>query len=394
MKILLCHNHYQQPGGEDRVFASEADLLQSRGHQVVRFTLHNDAIDNVSRARLLRNTVWNTDAADQLETLIQRERPDLMHCTNIFPLISPAAYHVAKRHQVAVVQSLHNYRLLCPKAQFVRNGQVCESCLGKSIAWPAVVHGCYRDSRSASAAVAAMLAYHRGKNSWIEMVDRYIAPTFFVRDKHIQGGLPAEKIEVKPNFVFPDPGRGTGGGNYGLFVGRLSPEKGLETLLAAWPHLHSNLVLRIIGDGPLSEKVQAAANSDRRIEWLGRCDTTRVFAELAEAQCLIMPSVCYETFGLSIVEAYATGTPVIASNLGAMAELVEDDQTGFLFAPNDPYDLARKVDRLVAEPTTRFRDRAREEFEQRYTADANYDALVSIYDAALGRRETTPLCAV
>jgi glycosyltransferase involved in cell wall biosynthesis len=394
VKILLCHNQYQQPGGEDRVFASEASLLESRGHQVVRFTMHNDSIEEIGRLRLLKNTFWNADAADQLEALIRCERPELMHCTNIFPLISPAAYYAAKRHGVAVVQSLHNYRLLCPKAQFVRNGRICESCLGKSIAWPAVVHGCYRDSRPASAAVAAMLAYHWGKNSWTEMVDRYIVPTRFVKDKYVQGGLPADKIDVKPNFVFPDPGSAAGGGSFGLFVGRLSAEKGIETLLDAWRLRKSDLALKIIGDGPLANKVQAAASADRRIEWLGHCGSQRVFAELGQARCLIMPSICYETFGLSMIEAFAKGTPVIASNLGAMAELVEDDRNGLLFAPGDPHDLAQKVDQLLAESSSRFRDQARNAYQQKYTADKNYDALVQIYEAALGRRETPQLCTV
>lgn len=392
MKILLCHNHYQQRGGEDRVFESESALLESRGHEIVRFTVHNDAVTNFGRLDLLKKTVWNTEAADQLDAVIQREQPELMHCTNIFPLISPAAYYVAKQHGVAVVQSLHNYRLLCPKAQFVRNGKICESCLGKSIAWPAVVHGCYRESRTASAAVTAMLAYHHRRQSWTEMVDRFITPTQFAKDKHIEGGLPAEKIEVKPNFIVNDPGVGSGSGGYELFVGRLSAEKGIETLLAAWRNLPGDRKLKIIGDGPLADMVEQSARSDQRIEWLGHCDAQRVFAELRQARCLIMPSICYETFGLTIIEAFASGTPVITSRLGAMAELIDEGRTGWLVNAGDASDLAEKIAQLDNADSTSLRQQARDEFEQKYSAEENYHTLIRIYDQALGRNPLPELC--
>jgi glycosyltransferase involved in cell wall biosynthesis len=383
MKVLLCHNHYQHPGGEDRVFWDEGTLLESRGHTVTRFTMHNDVIAQIGRLDLARKTLWNTDAANQLRSLIQQQQPDVMHCTNLFPLISPAAYYVARKMRVAVVQSLHNYRMICPKAQFMRDGRVCEKCLGKSIAWPAIRHACYRESRSATATIVAMLAYHRRKKTWTTMVDRYITPTQFVKDKYVEGGFPTEKIEVKPNFVFPDPGAGSGDGQYFVFAGRLSPEKGLDTLLDAWSQLPPDVHLRIVGDGPMASRVQRAADSDSRIRWLGRVNATEVLTILDQARCLIMPSVCYETFGLTIAEAFAKGTPVIVSNLGAMAELVDDGRTGLLFEPNDSADLARKVQQLLADSTTPFRAQARSEFELNYSADRNYDRLVEIYDRAV-----------
>ena len=262
MRILLCHNHYQHSGGEDRVFWDEGTLLESHGHEVTRFTMHNDVIDEIGRLDLLKKTLWNTDSANRLRSLIRQQQPDVMHCTNLFPLISPAVYYVAKDESVAVVQSLHNYRLICPKAQFVRDGKVCEKCLGKSIAWPAIRHACYKDSRSATAVVVAMLAFHRRKKTWAKMVDRFITPTQFVKEKYVEGGFPAEKIDVKPNFVIPDPGPGSGGGEYFVFAGRLSPEKGLDTLLDAWSKLPSDLNLKIVGDGPMAGQVQRAANSD------------------------------------------------------------------------------------------------------------------------------------
>ena len=170
--------------------------------------------------------------------------------------------------------------------------------------------------------------------------------------KLIQGNLPADRIVVKPNFVDPDPGAGRGRGGYAIFVGRLSPEKGLETLLDAWTRLSADLngmPLKIVGDGPLAPTVKLAAEQNSRIEWLGSRSLTEVLTLVGDATMLVMPSIWYETFGRTIIEAYACGTPVIASNLGAMAELVVDGETGLLFAPGDADDLAAKVRSLASD---------------------------------------------
>ncbi|MDE0866827.1 MAG: glycosyltransferase [Rubripirellula sp.] len=383
MKILLCHNLYQQPGGEDRVFEDEGSLLEMYGHEVVRFTMRNDSIEEISKIQLVAKTFWNSEAAKQLGDIIRHERPQVMHCTNTFPLISPAAYQVAKDNGLGVVQSIHNYRMLCPKAQFVRDGQVCEKCLGKTFAWPAIYHGCYKGSRSATTVVAAMTAYHRSRKTWDRLVDCFIAPTQFVKDKHVEAGFDAEKIVVKPNFVFPDPGTGSGAGNYAAFAGRLSPEKGVDTLLETWQHINRDIPLKIAGDGPLAAKVQQAANSDSRIEWLGQIDKEQVTQILGNATCLIMPSVCYETFGLTIVEAFAKGTPVIASNMGAMAELIRDGKNGFLVKPGDARQLANKVELMFTQRAAQFRRAARNEYDQKYTAEANHVWLNDIYASTL-----------
>jgi glycosyltransferase involved in cell wall biosynthesis len=393
MKVLLCHNYYQQPGGEDQVFEDESALLEAHGHDVVRYTLHNDSIDQLGKLDLLRKTLWNHQSAEAIRETIRRTRPDVMHCHNVFPLISPAAYHVAKQEQVAVVQTLHNYRTVCPKAVLLRDGKICESCLGKSIAWPAIVHSCYRDSRAASATVAALLAFHRAKKTWTHSVDRFIALTEFSKQKHVEGGLPAEKIDVKPNFVNPDPKIGGGNGDYAVFVGRLSPEKGIETLLDGWSHLKRDLNLKIIGDGPLADDVRRAAQEDARIEWLGRREFSEVCDIVGEAQCLVMPSVWYETFGRTIVEAYAKGTPVIASRLGAMQELVAEGRTGLLFDPGDPVNLAATVEQLLSRPDQlpAYRERARQEYESHFTPEANYEQLIGVYERALGADSPKPV---
>ena len=392
MKVLVCHNFYTRPGGEDRVYADETALLETHGHAVTRFERHNDAIADMGRARLVTDTFWSRETERALDGLIRAERPDVMHCHNTFPLISPSAYAAAKAHGVAVVQTLHNYRLVCPKAELMREGRVCEKCLGRTFAAPAIRHACYRGSRSATATLAAMLAWHRARGT-LEHVDRFIVPTVFVKAKMVEGGLAPERITPKPNFVSgtPEPGEGAKGGRKGVvFVGRLSPEKGVNVLLDAWSRLKSDVELRILGDGPLAPDVAAAAERDRRIVPLGHRDRDAVMDEIGAASLLVMPSVWYETFGLCIVEAYAKGTPVIASDLGAMAELV-DETTGRRVPPGDAGVLARTVDDLLSAPEqlAAMRRAARARYEASYSAEANYPLLAGVYAEAMERAAAT-----
>lgn len=396
MKLLLCHNYYQQRGGEDQSFEDEARLLENHGHDVVRYTVHNDEIEQMSRVSVARRTLFNRRTLDELRTLIRRQRPDVMHCTNTFPLISPAAYAAARAEGVAVVQALRNYRLLCPSALLMRDGRVCEDCVGKTFAWPGVRHACYRDSRAATAVVATMLAAQRVRKTWDRDVDLFYTLTEFARQKLIEGQLPAERIVVKPNFVDPDPGIGPGGGDYAVFVGRLSPEKGLDTLLAAWAQLADrdiNIPLKIIGDGPQAELVRAAALVNSNIEWLGRRPLAEALSIVGDASFLVMPSIWYETFGRTIIEAYAKGTPVIASNLGAMAELVDHGFTGMHFQPGDPGDLASKVNEMLSDDVrlSAMRRAARGEYERKYTAESNYQQLLAIYERALANMHSESL---
>ena len=373
------------------MFEDEGALLEKYGHQVFRFTISNDSIVDLNRIELVAKTFWNKAVASELDQIICRDRPDVMHVTNAFPLISPSAYKVAKDHGVGVVQSIHNYRMLCPKAQFVRNSQVCEKCLGKRFAWPAIYHACYKENRLATTVVAAMTAFHRARNSWTQLVDRFIAPTQFVKDKHVEGGFDARQIDVKPNFVFPDPGSGSGDGNYVAFAGRLSAEKGVDTLLETWQHLSANVRLKIAGDGPLADRVKAAADADNRIEWLGRIEKKEMFDLLGQATCLIMPSVCYETFGLTIVEAFSKGTPVVVSRMGAMQELVQDERNGFLVEPGNAKQFAATIDQVFSMDTAELRVAARQDFELKYTAEANQEWLIDIYNKALSQQVQSPL---
>ncbi len=387
LKLLLVHNYYRQRGGEDVVFEAEARLLEGHGHEVLRYEARNEGLDEIAPWTLARRSLWNGRAHRELRRLIARERPSLVHVHNTMPVISPAVYYAARQAGVPVVQTLHNYRLLCPSAVLFRAGAVCEACLHRSVALPAVRYGCYRGSRAASTVVATTSALQRLLGTWTRCVDVFLALTDFARAKFIEGGLPPDRIVVKPNFA-PDRLVERREDAYALFVGRLSPEKGVEPLLEAWRRLGGRIRLRVIGDGPASHLVADAVSAGLAIDFLGRRSPEEVSAAMAGARFLVFPSVWYETFGLTIVEAYAAGLPVLASDLGAMADLVEHGVTGLRFRPGDSEHLVQQVDWALAHPDDMrvMGSNARREYEDRYTPERNYALLIDAYQAAIRRR--------
>ena len=386
--MLLVHNLYQQAGGEDVVVAAETSLLRARGHTVLPYTVHNDAVREMNPLAVGLRTIWSQPTYRKVRELIRTERPDVAHVHNTLPLVSPAVYYAAAAGDVPVVHTVHNYRIACPNGLLFRDGHCCTECVGRVVPWPGVLHACYRNNRGATAAVSAMLSTHRMLGTWRSRVDAYIAPTEFARARLIDAGLPPAKVIVKPHFVDPDPGSGERGGRYALFVGRLSSEKGVATLLEAWRRLGAAVPLRIVGDGPLRSAVTSASATTPSIEWLGARQSQEIFELLRGAACLIFASEAYETFGRVIIEAFATGTPVIAAGHGAAAELVRDGHNGLHFSHRDPVDLAEKVRLLIGNPDVAVRMglAARADFEARYSADANYGALMKIYDDVRGRR--------
>lgn len=388
MRVLSIHNAYQIRGGEDESRASEEQLLRDHGHKVDIYQDTNDRISTLNPAQLAAKTIWSTEAYQAVKAHLRKHRVDVVHVQNFFPLISPAVHHAAKDAGVPVVQTLRNYRLLCPNGLFFRQGNVCEDCLGKVIPYPAVIHRCYRESRSASAAVAAMMVTHRALKTWTDTVDCFIALTEFARQKFIEGGLPAHKITVKPNFVNPDPQVGQGDGGYMIYVGRLSVEKGLDTLIEAWRHLKIEMPLKIVGDGPLSELVIQATQELNTIEWLGRKPMKDVHDLMGNAMALVFPSKWYETFGRVGAEAFAKGTPVIASKIGAIAELIDHGNNGLYFHPGDAKDLATQVQWLATNPDkqVRMRYEARTKFEDNFAASQNYQRLIEIYRSAIDNK--------
>lgn len=389
MRVLLVHNYYQQPGGEDVVFHAEQAMLRNAGQDVQTYTVSNDELAHASRLGMAVRTVWNGSAAQQLAALVQRERIEVVHFHNTFPMLSPAVYRAVRQTGAATVQTLHNYRLLCANALLFRDGHVCESCLG-NIPVPAIQHRCYRDSLGASATVAAMQVTHRVLGSYRHQVDAYIALTEFAREKFIEGNLPAERLHVKPNFLDHDPGMGSGDGGYALFVGRLTPEKGVRTVLEAWRELGRELPLKVVGHGPLADEVAHMAQQLPGVEWLGQRERAEVLALAGAAACLIFPSEWYEGFPMTIVEAFAVGLPVISSRVGAMRHLIRPGETGRHFTPGDAGDLIREVRAFLQDDLDFLRRQARAEFLGQYTSDENVRRLLYIYEQALSSRGAEP----
>ena len=384
MVVLVVHNHYQRPGGEDQVFDAETSLLEDRGHEVIRYTAHNDRVGEFGRLRLAGRTVWSREAHREIRRVIRDRRPRVMHVHNTFPLLSPAAYWAARAEGVAVVQTLHNYRIFCPNGLLFRSGRVCESCVKKAIPWPGVVHACYRDDRAATATVATMLGVHRALGTWKRAVSAYIALTGFSRDKFEEFGLPADRLHVKPNLLHPEPDAGEGGGDYALFVGRLSREKGVDCLLDALERLRGRVPCLVVGDGPLASRVAEAAEVVPGLQWRGQQPLPEIYRLMGRARVLVVPSQWYENFPRVVVESLARGTPVVVSRLGALEEIVDHERTGLLFRAGDPEDLARCLEWTATHDPelTAMRREARSEFEAKYAADRNYRLLMEIYDRA------------
>ncbi|HYC43178.1 MAG TPA: glycosyltransferase [Noviherbaspirillum sp.] len=379
MKILVAHNAYQHRGGEDTVVEAEVDLLRRHGHEVKVYRQHNDALHHMSRAKAAVSAIWSQDAAGEVEELCNRFHPDVIHVHNTFPLISPSLYWTADALRVPVVQTLHNFRLLCPQAIFLRDGKICEDCVGK-LPWRSVTRKCYRESAMQSAVITTMLATHRAIGTYRDRVTRYIALNRFARDKYIEGGLPAARFRIKPNFVtstrVPDWSSRSGG----MYVGRLSSEKGLEVLAAA-ARSNGARNVDVIGGGPLEAQARDAFGE----RYLGYRPLDEIMARMERAQYLVLPSICYENSPRTIVEAFSCGLPVIASRLGALADLVKDGVTGLLFHPGDPVDLAEKIAWAEAHPEqmVRMGQAARAEYEAEFTPERNYEMLMDIYDDAI-----------
>ena len=387
MRILMLHNYYQRRGGEDESAEQEVTLLKAKGHDVLFYVKHNEEIrfySPLQKALLLTRPTWSVSTRRDVEALIRESRPDIVHVQNFFPLISPSIYYTCQKSGIPVVQTLRNYRLLCPNGFFLRQGTVCEECLAHSLL-RSIRYGCYRQSRAQTAAVALMLQIHRWLKTWRTKVDVFITPTHFARQKLIKGGLPASRIVVRPNFLLEDPGMGRHRGDYAVFVGRLSVEKGLTMLFEAWRQL-PHYPLKIIGDGPLRKALEQYVRENRldQVEFLKFRPLEEVTDYLKEARVLIMPSIWYETFGRVVMEAYAVGTPVIVSRLGAMAELVRDGKTGFLFEPGSTDDLAEKIRYSFEHPrgAQRLSEQARQEFKAKYTGEVAYRRLMHIYEQA------------
>ncbi len=395
LRILLVHESYISAGGEDRAVDADARFLVDKGHTVSRWSISNKEIPAWSpwrKAQLLWQTSWSRPAYRTLISLLHEQRPDIVHFHNTLPIISPSAIRAAHAAGVPVVMTLHNYRLMCPPGTYFREGRVCEDCRLHSLA-RGVLHGCYRGSSVQTGAVALMLATHRRLRTWRECVDIYIALTEFMRAKVVEGGIQGEKVHVRPNTITIPPGHDVRPEDYAVFVGRLSPEKGIATLIDAARRMDGRRI-KVIGGGPLEQELRKAARGmGSRFEILGQIPHAETLEAVRRARVLLFPSVWYEGLPTTILEALACGVPVVASRLGAMSEMLTDGQEGFLVTPGDSTALADRSLRILSDDDlrTRMSVAAKSAFESRYSSDRCYEKLVMIYrlasEAARARRQ-------
>jgi len=375
MNILVVHNLYKHKGGEDSVVESEVNLLQLNGHNVRLYKRTNTDIDKLSKIQMFMQTLWSTRTTIDIKGLLSSFRPDVIHVHNSFPLVSPSIYWVAYNKNIPVVQTLHNYRLICPQAMLLRQGKICEDCLG-GLPWKGVIRGCYRNSILQSFALASMLILHRFLGTWQNKVARYISLNTFGRDKFISGGLDKDKITVKPNFTENVKIESYKREGY-LFVGRLSIEKGINVLASAFKLL-PGVNLTIIGSGELDTKL----NGIDGVKMLGQLPREDLPTHMQQAKALIVPSICYETFGQVVIEAFANGLPVIASNIGVLPDLVKNKKNGLLFKHGNYHDLCDKIQYLENEfkLLKSMEIEARRSYEMHYTDKINYKLLMKIYN--------------
>ncbi|MBS1705761.1 MAG: glycosyltransferase family 4 protein [Armatimonadetes bacterium] len=383
MKILLAHTRYRQRGGEDSVVDAEIEMLRKGGHDVVFWEKSNEPLSSMSPLEQFKTTISNPQAVAELGDLLRSEKPDVVHFHNTFQWMSPAVVEAAHDQGFPVVQTLHNYRLLCCNGVLYRDGAVCEQCVSKSLKWPGVLHACYRSSKPASLAVAMMLRH--ALPIYRDKVHRIICITEFSKAKHVEGGLTAEKIAVKSNFI-PDPGVGNGSGNYALFIGRFSVEKGIHILLEAWSRVRGH-TLKLIGDGPLESEMKANYGHFPHIEFLGAQPKSEVIRLLQNASLSVLPSVCYEgAIPMTVIESLACGTPCLSANLGGMPELNNDPS--LVYADSNSESLSQKSQHLLDHPEhlQTLRKQARGLYESRFTEAHALEQANRVYADAISAR--------
>ena len=399
MKILLVHNFYGStaPSGENSVYISERELLIENDHHVIEFARHSDEIRNGGFLGTIKGaftTPWNPFSMRSLRSLLKREQPDIMHVHNTFPLLSPSIFCATQGLKTATVLTLHNYRILCAAGIPMRNSHPCTECLDRETVFPALKYGCYRQSRLATLPLATMIALHRKLGTWSKNIDAFVALTEFQKNKVIEAGLRSETVYVKPHFYLnpPDPLGWEEREPKVVYIGRLGVEKGVEILIDAWKIWSSEAPhLEIIGDGPEKSVLQEYIKGnglEEKVSFLGYLNSSEVQKRLATARLLVLPSLCYEGFPMTILEAFALGVPVAASRLGPMPSIPTEGKNGAIFAPGDPGGLHRVLERMWgAEGKLAEMSRgARKEFDAKYTASMNYETLMEIYRAAIEKK--------
>ena len=390
MKTLLVHNFYGSatPSGENQVVEAEQAMLRAHGHTVSLFSRHSDALRAQGVLGAVKGalaTPWNPLAARALQRACDAFEPDVVHVHNTFPLLSPAIFRAIGR-RAARVLTLHNYRLFCPAAIPLRDGQVCTQCLDTRSALPALRHGCYRGSRVATAPLALSVGLHRWLGTWTHEVDAFIALSEFQRERMVAAGLPRAKVHVKPNFYpgNPPPLAWAERAPCVVFAGRLTAEKGVVNLLRAWQAWGASAPeLRLVGDGDLRPTLAQMAQG-LPVRFLGQLSGAQAQAEIARARLLVLPSECFEGFPMVVREALAFGTPAAVSDLGPLPSIVRHGHSGLVFRPADAPSLLDTLRTAWHTPglLAQLGQGARAEFESKYTEASNHRQLMAIYQQA------------
>jgi glycosyltransferase involved in cell wall biosynthesis len=386
MKILLVHNFYQQFGGEDAVALSERRLLEQHGHEVFFYSRHNDDLREyglLNKIAFFPDTIFSTRTAQEIRKVVQEFKPDVAYIHNFLPLVSPSVHHVLHALKVPIIQVLHNFRPYCPNGLFYTQGAVCEKCKGGNYLH-AIRNRCCKDSYMVSALYAATFAFNRAAGM-VDKIDAFVCLTEFARQKMVELGVPQSKLFVRPNFIETPPatqGPFTGNGKYVLFLGRLSAEKGLWTLIRAFEPF-KDVELRVLGTGPLERELRAYARDNKlhNIAFYGFRNGEDKWHLLRGCSFTVVPSEWYENFPVSVLEAYACGKPVVASNTGGLSYVVENGNTGLLFEPANVSDLRGKLEHLLARPAeaAEMGTRARHLVETKYSPRTCYESLVRIF---------------
>lgn len=377
MRILIIHNSYQIRGGEDAVVQSEFDLLVNGGHEVELLILDNDSINClVDKISVSLQVLYSFKSRKRISECVERFKPAIIHVHNFFPLITPSVYDVAIEYHIPIVQTLHNFRILCPNGLFLRDGNVCEKCIGGQF-YHSVIYKCYRGSLPGSLAVATFDYFHRSKNTWNSKVNAFIALSEFSRSKFIEGGINSDLIHVKPNFVESVAYDQTSERRYGLYVGRLSEEKGVRVLFESVKDL--SFPIKIVGEGPLLSKLPDG------VEYLGKKSQEEVAKLMQSALFLVVPSICYENFPRTIVEAFSNRLAVITANHGSMKEIVTNGETGLLFEAGSAADLREKIDTAISNPELLISmgNKCLSTYNEKYSPIINLNQLVGIYKSLI-----------
>jgi glycosyltransferase involved in cell wall biosynthesis len=381
LRILMIHNRYLIRGGEDASTDVSIDLLRAAGHKVLLLEDSNERVDDLGLMRTAARAVWSRESHAKVREILSSDRFDVVHVQNSFPLFSPSVNYAASRHGVPVVQSLRNFRLLCPEGMLHRDGAVCTDCVGKRFAWPGVVHKCYRNSATGSAVVATVSGGHRLIGTWKNRIARYVAPSSYAKDIYVRNGWAAHQISVIPNFVYPDPGSGDGSGGFALYAGRLAAVKGLDTLLEVWSDESVPFPLKIAGEGPLLGQVAAATQSNPQIEYVGALSATDITEMMGNAAFIVVPTRGIESFGRVVAEALATGTPAIVADHGGLRETVAGHGVGLLFPPGDSAALRAQVHWLAdhRDDLAAMRGVARASFLERFSGERILSSWADLY---------------